>query len=242
MTGSFVRNFINEAVDRYRAQGERAAFLSGVTAVAWSGRMAAAGGYVVGPSVARVEARLDFGQVGRGLRDLSKSSDQIEMVASYRYRTGGLADPLLSAGLLSAFTPQSGAGGRPLQFRGNLGVQRQLGGGLAARFSGRGQRDVSSGGSDLGTEVGLEYRKRLKTGVIYTGRTRVFLGLTDRRVTSFEGYNTLTVPLVGLLNLTVQGNLYTYRTDRIRGTPVQGTAFRTDLNLGFTYGASWKWY
>jgi hypothetical protein len=83
---------------------------------------------------------------------------------------------------------------------------------------------------------------RLKSGVSYAGRVRTFLGLTDRRVTSFENYNTLSVPLVGLLNLTVQGNVYTYRADRVRGTRVQGTAFRTDLNVGFTYGVNWKWY
>ncbi|MSS71712.1 MAG: bifunctional metallophosphatase/5'-nucleotidase [Candidatus Latescibacteria bacterium] len=129
MTGSFVRNFINEAVDRYRTQGEQAAFLSGVTAVAWSGKMSGAAGYEVGRNVARLEARFDFGQLGRGLRDLAKSSDQIDVAATYRYRTAGVADPLLSAGFLTAFTPQAGAGGRPFQVRGNAGVQRQVGGG-----------------------------------------------------------------------------------------------------------------
>jgi len=242
MTGSFVRNFINDAVDRYRTQGERAAFLSGVTAVAWSGKMSAGAGYEVGRSVARIETRLDFGQVGRGLRDLAKSSDQIDVAATYRYRTGGIVDPLLSAGLLTAFTPQAGAGGRPFQVRGNIGFQRQVAGGLVARFSGRGQRDLSSKANDVGTEVGVEYRRRLKSGVTYSGRVRTFLGLTDRRVTSFENYNVLSVPLVGLLHLTVQGNLYTYRADYIQGKATQGTAFRSDLNVGLTYGVNWKWY
>ncbi|MSS71713.1 MAG: hypothetical protein EXS64_09515 [Candidatus Latescibacteria bacterium] len=88
----------------------------------------------------------------------------------------------------------------------------------------------------------MDYRRRLKSGVSYISRVRTFLGLTDRRVTSFESYNTLAVPLVGLLHLTVQGNLYTYRADRVRAGVVEGTALRTDLNVGFTYGVNWKWY
>jgi len=50
------------------------------------------------------------------------------------------------------------------------------------------------------------------------------------------------VPLVGLLHLTVQGNLYTYRADYIQRKAVEGTAFRADLNVGLTYGVNWKWY
>ena len=70
----------------------------------------------------------------------------------------------------------------------------------------------------------------------------LFFGLTDRKVISIENYNTLSFPLAGSLSLSVRQNNFIYRVDKIRGVPVSGTAFRTDLTVGLAYGLDWKWF
>ena len=78
--------------------------------------------------------------------------------------------------------------------------------------------------------------------------TRLMLRLSrsmtqnQRKVISVENYNTLAVPVVGRLSLTVRQNNFLYRVDRIRGAPVEGVAVRTDLTVGFSYGLDWKWF
>ncbi len=42
--------------------------------------------------------------------------------------------------------------------------------------------------------------------------------------------------MVGALSLTVRQNNFIYRVDKIKGVPVSGSAFRTDLTVGFAYG------
>lgn len=58
---------------------------------------------------------------------------------------------------------------------------------------------------------------------------------------SVENYNALNFPLLGTLSLAVRQNNFIYRLDKIRGVPVTGVAFRSDLTVGLTYGIDWKW-
>ena len=92
-----------------------------------------------------------------------------------------------------------------------------------------------------GAEVTLNYRIRLKQGGRFHTKTESFFGLSDRKIISIRNYNTLNFPLVGELSLTVRQNNFIYRLDKIRGVPVSGVAFRSDLTVGISYGIDWKW-
>jgi hypothetical protein len=106
-----------------------------------------------------------------------------------------------------------------------------------AQFAARGQRDFAEDQSDYGAEVTLSYQIRLKQGGRFRTKIESFFGFSDRKVISIENYNTLNFPLLGELSLAVRQNNFIYRLDKIRGVPVTGVAFRSDL----TYGIDWKW-
>ena len=145
----------------------------------------------------------------------------------------------MSAGFGTAFTKSSG--GRPYQARASAGFERQFLKRWVAQFAARGQRDFAEDQSDYGAEITLNYQVRLKQGGRFRSKIKSFFGLSDRKVISIENYNTLNFPLLRELSLTVRQNNFIYRLDKIRGIPVTGVAFRSDLTVGLTYGVDWKW-
>lgn len=233
--GSFNRNYVDATTARYRAQGERVSFLRGETRSAWKTTMRYQLGYETSRSATTLESLADYGRVAG-----ETTSDQFEADVTHRRRATSLkADPFVSAGFGTAFT--KGDGGRPYQARASAGFQRRFLGRWVAQFAARGQRDFAEDQSDYGAEVTLNYQIRLKQGGRFRSRIETFFGLSDRKVISVENYNTLNFPLLGELSLTVRQNNFIYRADKIRGVPVTGIAFRSDLTVGLTYGIDWKW-
>lgn len=238
--GAFERNFIDQTTMAYRNLNESVSFLSGATTISWNSVLRYSVGYEVGPHATLLQTVMDFGQIGQSFGNLKKSSDQIDSELSYHYRTrSGNFDPFVSTGLNTAFTRNSGQ--RPILVRNSLGFQKIFRQRLLVRFAGRGQRDFFVDASDFGGEVTLEVTQPLQTGGRVTSRVRSFFGFTDRRVISIENYNTFSFPLVGALRLNVRQNNFIYRVNKIRGIPVAGFAFRTNLTVGFAYGLGWKW-
>ncbi|MBM3262764.1 MAG: bifunctional metallophosphatase/5'-nucleotidase [candidate division Zixibacteria bacterium] len=240
LEGAFERNFVDATTDRYRKQNEQVAFLSGATTFAWNG---AARFYLAcqpGAHELRLDQSMDFGQIGRNLDNLTTSTDQVTTELKYRYLTPHVGfNPFVSVGSNTAFT--RGASQRPILVRSSLGFQQQVFGKLLIGFAGRSQRDFVVDVSDFGTEMTAELNHTLKTGARFRVQVRSFVGFTDRRVVSVENYNTLNVPLTGALRLNIRQSNFVYRVNRIRGVPVSGVAFRTNLNIGFGYGLDWKW-
>lgn len=233
--GSFNRNYVDATTARYRAQGERVSFLRGETRSAWKTTTRYQLGYETSRSATSLEALADYGRVAG-----ETTSDQFDADVTHRRRAPSLkADPFVSAGLGTAFTKIDG--GRPYQARASAGFQRRFYRRWVAQFAARGQRDFAENQSDYGAEVTLNYQVRLKEGGRFRSRIESFFGFSDRRVISVENYNTLNFPLVGELSLTVRQNNFIYKADKIRGVPVTGVAFRSDLTVGLTYGIDWKW-
>jgi 2',3'-cyclic-nucleotide 2'-phosphodiesterase (5'-nucleotidase family) len=233
--GSFNRNYVDETTAEYRAQGERVSFLRGETRSAWKTTTRYQLGHETSRSATTFESLADYGRVAG-----ETTSDQFDADVTHRRRATKLkADPFVSAGFGTAFTKSDE--GRPYQARASAGFQRRLSKGWVAQFAARGQRDFGEEQSDYGAEVTLNYRVRLRQGGRFRSRIETFFGLSDRKVISVENYNTLNFPLVGELSLTVRQNNFIYKADKIRGVPVTGVAFRTDLTVGLTYGIDWKW-
>jgi hypothetical protein len=162
------------------------------------------------------------------------------MDITHRRRVQNLkADPFVSTGFGTAFT-QSGSG-RPYQVRASAGFERRFLSKWVAQFAARGQRDFGEDQSDYGAEITLDYQVRLRQGGRFRSKVESFFGFSDRKVISIENYNTLNFPLLGELSLSVRQNNFMYRLDKIRGVPVSGIAFRSDLTIGLTYGIDWKW-
>ena len=241
LDGAFDQNYVDGTTVAYRAQDEQVPFLGGETSVAWNVASRFSLDYEVGRHVMLLASRTEFGQLGSTFSDLASSSDQIDAELDYRYRSQALdVDPFVSSGLNTAFTRIDGR--RPVIVRGSVGVQKGfLREEVTARLAGRGQRDLFAEVTDLGVEVTLGLQHKLRPGVALRSSMRGFFGFTDRRLISIENYNTLSVPLVGALSLSVRQNNFLYRVTHIKKNRVQGTAFRTNLSVGLSYGVDWKW-
>ena len=237
--GAFNRNYIDGTTLTYREQKERVSFLSGKTSLAWHTTMNLMVIRDMGKPVLTLEQSLAIGQVGTAFDNLTRSEDQLETDLIYRYRTQSVADPFVLAGYSTALSRVDGQ--RPKLLRGSMGFRRRFGRTFTIRLGVRGQRDLAIDATDLGLEVSLNYRRSLGSGN-FRSRLRSFTGFTERHVVSLENYNSLTFPLVGALNLSVQQNNFLYRVDRIGNTPVDGIANRWDLTLGLVYDLGWKWY
>ena len=237
--GAFNRNYIDGTTLAYREQKERVSFLSGKTNLAWHTTMNLMVVRDMGKPVLTLEQSLAIGQVGTAFDNLTRSEDQLETDLIYRYRTQSVADPFVLAGYSTALSRVDGQ--RPKLLRGSMGFRRRFGRTFTIRLGVRGQRDLAIDATDLGLEVSLNYRRSLGSGN-FRSRLRSFTGFTERHVVSLENYNSLTFPLVGALNLSVQQNNFLYRVDRIGNTPVDGIANRWDLTLGLVYDLGWKWY
>lgn len=241
LEGAFNRNYIDRTTEAYRQQREPVSFLSGQTTVAWNAATTYGLGYDVGRNVYDLKTRAEFGQIGQNFGSLESSSDDIEVDITYRYRARGFnVDPFVAAGISTAFRRTEGR--RPLLVRSSVGLQRQLTTWVTGRLGGRAQRDFVVNETDLGPEITLEAQARLRSDGRLTSRLRGFFGLTDRHVISVENHNTLLFPLAGSLSLAVRQNNFVYRVTEIRGVPVSGVAFRSDLTVGFVFGTDWKWY
>lgn len=238
--GAFERNFVDPTTAKYRGQNEQVSFLSGATSVAWNSAAKLYLAYQRGLHETRLDQVMDFGQVGQNLGKLATSTDQINTELRYRYLAsrGGL-NPFVSVGSNTAF--RRGTRQRPLLLRSSLGLQRQFYHRVTIGFAGRSQRDFVVDVNDFGSELTLELNQTFKTGTRLTVQTRAFLGFTDRRVISIENYNTLNVPVIGSLRLNIRQSNFGYRVNQIRGIPISGIAFRTNLTIGFGYGLGWKW-
>jgi 2',3'-cyclic-nucleotide 2'-phosphodiesterase (5'-nucleotidase family) len=238
--GAFERNFVDGTTEEYRQQNENVSFLSGATTFAWNSAVRLYAAYQQGVHETRLDHGMDFGQIGRNLDNLTKTSDQIATEVRYRYLTPrSPLNPFISVGANTAFTRSNGQ--RPLLVRSSLGFQRQVSPRVLVGFAGRSQRDFVVDTNDFGTEITVEVNQTFKTGSRLKIQARSFVGLTDRRVLSVENYNTLNVPLIGALRLNIRQSNFVYRVNRIRDTPVSGVAFRTNLTVGFGYGLDWKW-
>lgn len=238
--GAFERNFVDPTTAKYRSQNEQVSFLSGATSVAWNTSAKFYFAYQRGLHETRLDQAMDFGQIGQNLGKLATSTDQINTELKYRYLAsrGGL-NPFVSVGSNTAF--RRGTAQRPLLVRSSLGLQRQFYRRITLGFAGRSQRDFVVDVSDFGSELTLEVNQTFKTGTRLTVQTRAFLGFTDRRVISIENYNTLNLPVLGSLRLNIRQSNFGYRVNKVRGVPISGIAFRTNLTIGFGYGLGWKW-
>ena len=233
--GSFNRNYVDQTTVNYRNQGERVSFLRGETQSAWKTTTRFQLGYETSRSATSMEALADYGRVAG-----ETTSDQFDADVTHRRRAPNLkADPFVSAGFGTAFTRSDG--GRPYQARASAGFQRRFYKRWVAQFAARGQRDFAEKQSDYGAEITLNYQVRLKQGGRFRSKIESFFGFSDRRVISIENYNTLNFPLVGELSLTVRQNNFIYKADKIKGVPITGVAFRSDLTVGLSYGIDWKW-
>jgi 5'-nucleotidase/UDP-sugar diphosphatase len=238
--GAFRRNYVDGTAESYQANKERVSFLRGETSVAWNMSTRYYTSYESGPHAVLFENQNDFGQVGTSFGNLETSSDRFDAEVTYRRRIPRWQlHPFVSSGVNTAFT--SGNGTRPFQMRSSVGFQRRVGR-IVIQFAGRGQRDFSESQNDFGAEVTATYQRRLQQGGRLRSQVKSFFGLTDRKVISIENYNTLSFPVAGSLSLTVRQNNFIYRVDKIRGVPVGGVAFRTDLTVGLAYGLDWKWF
>ena len=238
--GAFERNFVDPTTAKYRNQKEQVSFLSGATSVAWNSAAKFYLAYQRGLHETRLDQVMDFGQIGQNLGKLATSTDQINTELKYKYLAsrGGL-NPFVSVGSNTAF--RRGTGQRPLLVRSSLGLQRQFFKRLTVGFAGRSQRDFVVDISDFGSELTMELNQSFQTGTRLTVQTRAFLGFTDRRVISIENYNTLNLPVLGSLRLNIRQSNFGYRVNKVRGVPISGIAFRTNLTIGFGYGLGWKW-
>ena len=235
VAGSFNRNYIDRTTVSYRSQGERVSFLRGETSFAWKATSRYLLGYESSRSATTFESRADFGRVAG-----ETTSDQFDVDVTHGRRVHNLkADPFVSTGFGTAFT-QSGEG-RPYQARASAGFERRFLSKWVAQFAAKGQRDFGEDQSDYGAEITLDYEVRLRQGGRFRSKVESFFGFSDRKVISVENYNTLNFPLLGELSLSIRQNNFMYRLDKIRGVPVSGIAFRSDLTIGLTYGIDWKW-
>lgn len=239
--GAFNRNHVNQTTLAYRAQKEKVSFLSGETALTWNATLNLLLARDLGKQVFVLGQRLAIGQIGTTFGDLERSQDQIETDLTYHYRTTKFAaDPFVSAGYSTTVGQTDGQ--RPKLVRGSTGFQRRFQNTVIVRLGARGQRDITSEETDLGFEVGLDFKKAFGGKREFRSRVRTFFGATDRRVVSVENYNTLMFPLAGSLSLSIRQNNFLYRVNRIGAVPIDGVANRWDLTLGLTYDLGRKWY
>jgi hypothetical protein len=233
--GSFNQNYVDQTTAAYRAQGERVSFLRGETQTAWKTTTRYQLGYETSRSSTTLESLGDYGRAAG-----ETTSDQFETDITHRRLAANLkVDPFVSAGFGTAFT--KGSGGRPYQARASAGFERRFLKRWVAQFAARIQRDFAEDQTDYGAGITVTYRVRFKQGGRFSSKIESFFGLSDRKVVSIQNYNAFNFPLVGELSLTVRQNNFVYRLDKIRGVPVTGTAFRTDMTVGLTYGIDWKW-
>lgn len=228
-SGSLSRTGVSTEARRYSG----VSFLSGSDAMTWNSIVDSRWTRESVTGTLAMTLRSTFGQV-RENDAFRESADRLQMESIYSWERFRPA-PFLSADVNSVWTVPAGEK-RPVTLRASAGVQRSFASTGKIRMGLGLERDVASGGNEVGVELVPDYRRRFGRDNSFRTSLKVFAGATETRKISAQQYNNLLVNLKGNLYITVDANFFFHRDD-----VVGDAGLKSEVQIGFGYTVRGKW-
>lgn len=228
-SGSMSRTGVSSDARRYSG----VSFLRGSDAMTWNSIVDSRWTRESATGTLALNLRSTFGQV-RENEAFRESADRLQLESVYSWDRFQPA-PFLSTDINSVWTVPSGAQ-RPVTIRASAGVQRPFASSGKVRVGLGLERDVASGGNEVGVELVPEYRLRLGRANAFSTSLKIFAGATETRKISAQQYNNLLINLRGNLYVTVDASFFFHRDD-----VVGDAGLKSEVQIGFGYTMRGKW-